>query len=173
MTNNNPLPSKYYIAPSNLSNIVDNIYQYAVLHYLLQLSNNSDRNPNASFKTLSQGLMGESMAKRSIKALQDKGFITHKKHGWQSNEYIIHREVIFKALDESGMEKPNNKVQDTRLKSKYSENQLDIMAEKRATKKPIIAHRAEFKNGFDVSQNGKPINNEVTKLYSKYLMDRS
>jgi hypothetical protein len=147
--------------------VVDNIYQYSVLHYLLQLSNNSDVNPHPSAKTLTQGLMSESMAKRAIKELQTKGYISHKNHGWQSNEYTINREKIYKDLEQSDTTCTNNKVRGTRLKSKYSTKQKQIMALQTDLEYPEVAHKAEFIMGFDVSKDGKPINNEATN-FKKY-----
>jgi len=170
---NNPLPSRYFIAPSDTGRIVKDTFQQSVLQYLLQLSNNTDTNPYPNAETLAQGIMSASKAKLAVREIEKLGYVSHINHGWGGNEYIVHRDKIFHDLDktyekskkdkQSVTVEPINKSQSNRLRSKYTKQQKAIMAEKTATEDVTIAHRAELKNGFKViDENDKIVNNVVT-----------
>lgn len=162
------LTDNYFKVPNGLHLILDNVYEYVAMSYLLRCRNEYNI-AFPSYNAIAQGLMSRLQAIRSCKTLIEKGYIKIRKRKYKSNIFTIDLGKIVSDINQLRIETSNCEIPQ---KPKYSERQKDIMAEKRATKNPVIAHRAEFKNGYDVVKDGKVINNDITALNQSVKRDK-
>jgi hypothetical protein len=86
--------------PNDIDLICDDIYELGVLVRMFRYANNGWCKPLqsfvASFATLSmsKNIMSEISAKRAVKSLESKGYVSHVSHGYQSNEYTLNLDKI-------------------------------------------------------------------------------
>lgn len=86
--------------PNDIDLICDDIYELGVLVRMFRYANNGWGKPLqsfvASFATLSmsKNIMSEISAKRAVKSLESKGYVSHVSHGYQSNEYTLNLDKI-------------------------------------------------------------------------------
>jgi len=162
------LVDNYFKVPNGIFKIVKNTYNLSVLLYLLRCANgNGTAFP--SYKNLAQGLMSRYKCMQVCKELQDSGYISiknrfnTKRNCDDSNIFIINMEKILSDIEQANSGQGDEPCS-LPTKPKLTEQQKDIIAEKRATKYPEIAHRAEHKNGFEVTKdNEKIVTKEATR----------
>lgn len=152
------MDGNYTKIPNDIHKIVKSVYELSILIYLLRCCDSHNK-CFPSYDKITQGLMTRRHCMNLCKELTKRGYIRIKERKFKSNIFTINIERIVNDIHQCTTVTSEPK---SPRKSKYTKNQLDIMAEKRATKNVKIAHRAEFKNGFKVTKGKKVINNIVT-----------
>lgn len=126
-----------YTAPNDLNKVCSTIYEFAILHYMIQL-NNGYQSIHPSIQTLCQGYMSRPTADEAIDGLVAKGFIQRIKHQLpKANEYIIECEAINRAIRHVMDGKELSKLAGKELK----ESQLDAMSVRRVMLKPELQNK--------------------------------
>lgn len=128
------LEKEYYKTPNGLFDVVKNTQEFAVLSYLLRLKNGTDTPPYAGYGTIASACkMGKSTVQKTIKALEDCKFVSHKSRRisatrFDSNEYTIHLDVIEHAIK-------------TMNRNYYKDSIRDRMAVQRIIKNPQLLEK--------------------------------
>jgi hypothetical protein len=124
----NELNTEYFKVPNDLHYAVKNVYEYAMLSYLLRLRNGTNKHPFPSFKALQlNGLMGRRKAILTEQSLMDKGFISVENTPFKSNTYTVHIDVILRAIrqnmpTEELTKKANRELKEYQIKAITKQN---------------------------------------------------
>jgi len=138
------LTSEYFKVPNDIHLIVNNVYEYSILLYLLRFANGNNKHPTISLTGLRMnGLMSRQKAITTIQSLESKGYVSHTKRNYQSNEYSIYMDKILRdiRLAQSG------KTIEDKAAKEYNDQQKDMMALRRINRNKDLLIKANSVNG--------------------------
>ncbi len=156
------LNKNFYLNPNYIQYITDTAYEYCILSFLIQLSNNTDDKPSPDIPTLQMGFMARQTTVDSLDGLRVKQYISWKRRYNKSNVYTINFDKIINDI-QNKFELLHNKPK----KHKITVAEVKAITYKNAIKYPDVTHKAELVMGNKViNSRDEIINNVVTDFKS-------